>query len=217
MKKILTGLVLTMAFTFSAAAQNAAPQTKNKTSFNHTKGNHHHGVSSQLNLTQDQKNQLKANREAYKKQLDELNKNENITVKEFRDKKYALKKEQKQKFMALLTPEQKTKLQQLKQQKEQDRQAKADMKLSKMKTKLGLTDDQVAQIKDQRKTMHDKLKAIKENDNLSRTEKKEQLEALKTESKDSFKKILTPDQLNKMEEMKKARKQGWKSEDKNPT
>ena len=118
MKKILAGLVvLTMAFTISAAAQNAAPQTKNKTSFNH-KGNHHHGMSSQLNLTESQKSQLKANREDYKKQLDELNKNESITVKEFRDKKYALKKEQKQKFLALLTPEQKTKLEQLKQQKE---------------------------------------------------------------------------------------------------
>lgn len=213
MKKIFAGLImLATVFTFSASAQ--APQTKQegKKAFSHGRSHRHHEMMlSQLNLTEDQKKQLKADNEDYKKQLQALNKNENITVKESRDKKYALKKERKQKLMALLTTEQKAKLEQLKQQKEQQRQQMADQKLDKMKAKLGLSDDQVAQIKDQRKTTHDKLKAIKENDKLSRTEKKQQLDAVKNDSKESFKKILTPDQLNKMEEMKKARKSGVRS------
>jgi protein CpxP len=81
----------------------------------------------------------------------------------------------------------------------------AAKRLDKMKTNLNLTDDQVAQIKNQQQDMHTKMQAIMEDQNLSRVDKKQQLEALRTQSKESFKKILTPDQLNKMEEMKKER------------
>jgi Spy/CpxP family protein refolding chaperone len=212
MKKILVSLLAIAAFTFSAAAQTTDNSTANKNNPHKEWKLHHKGMGmDQLNLTQSQKDQLKASHENYRKQMQELNKNESITVKEFRDKKYALKKQQKTDFLALLTPDQKTKLGQLKQQRQQQHEIIAAKKLDKMKLKLNLTDDQVAQIKANRENIHAKIKAIKENDNLSRTEKKEQLETLRTEKKDSFKKILTPDQLNKLEEMKKNRM------DKNPT
>ena len=77
----------------------------------------------------------------------ELNKNENITVKESRDKKEALRKEQKEKMLAILTPEQKTKLEQLKKDREVKREAMTSKRLDKMKTKLNLSDDQMAKIK----------------------------------------------------------------------
>jgi Spy/CpxP family protein refolding chaperone len=212
MKKILVSLLAIAAVTFSAAAQTTDNSTAKKDNL-HKEWKHHNKemVMDQLNLTQSQKDQLKALHENYRKQMQELNKNESITVKEFRDKKYALKKQQKADFLALLTPDQKTKLDQLKQQRQQQHEMMAAKKLDKMKLKLNLTDDQVAQIKANRENIHSKIKAIKDNDNLSRTEKKEQLETLKSENKGSFKKILTPDQLNKLEEMKKSRM------DKNPT
>jgi Spy/CpxP family protein refolding chaperone len=212
MKKILVSLLTIAAVTFSATAQTTDNSTTKKDNPHKEWKQHHKGMDmDQLNLTQSQKDQLKASHENYRKQLQELNKNESITVKEFRDKKYALKKQQKTDFLALLTPDQKTKLDQLKQQRQQQHEMMAAKHLDKMKLKLNLTDDQVAQIKANRENIHSKIKAIKDNDNLSRTEKKEQLETLRNEKKDSFKKILTPDQLNKLEEMKKSRM------DKNPT
>jgi Spy/CpxP family protein refolding chaperone len=210
MKKAFLSLVIASSLAFSAGAQTTNTTTAPADKMNHAKEWHHHKgmeMMKQLNLTQDQKNQLKASRDDYRKQLQELNKNENITVKEFRDKKYALKQQQKATFLSILTPDQKTKLEQLKQQREQQHEAMAAKHLDKMKMQLNLSDDQVAQIKAQRQSMHEKLEAIKDNQNLSRTEKKEQLEALRTENKESFKKILTPDQLNKMDELKKERMQ----------
>jgi Spy/CpxP family protein refolding chaperone len=108
MKKIVAVLLAFAGFIFSASAQET-PETKG---FHHQ---HKHGMMmKELNLTADQQQQLKANRDSYQKQWMDLNKNENITVKESRDKKAELRKQQKEKMMTILTPEQKTKLEQLK-------------------------------------------------------------------------------------------------------
>ena len=50
-----------------------------------------------------------------------------------------------------------------------------------------------------------KAEKIKNNESLSREQKKEQMMALKAEAKAQHDKILTPEQLKKKEEMKKTR------------
>ena len=210
MKKIIGSLLIISAFAFSANAQTASNNTSNTTVPAHNQWHHHHkrmDMMKQLNLTPDQQHQLKAYHKNYREQMQALNKNESITVKEFRDKKYALHQDEKAKFLSLLTSDQKNKLDQLKQQRQQQHEAMAAKRLDKMKTKLSLSDNQVAQIKSQMQDIHSKMKAIKDDQSLGRLEKKQQLEALKSESKENFKKILTPDQLNKMEELKKERMQ----------
>lgn len=52
-----------------------------------------------------------------------------------------LRKEEKAKMMSVLTPEQKIKLEQLKQNREAKRDAMASKRLDKMKAKLNLSDD----------------------------------------------------------------------------
>lgn len=199
MKKIVAVMLAFAGFIFSASAQ----ETPKMKRFHHQ---HKHGMMmKELNLTADQQQQLKANRDSYQKQWMELNKNETITVKESRDKKAALRKEQKEKMMTILTPEQKTKLEQLKKEREVKHEAMAAKRLDKMKTKLNLSDDQFAKIKAGSETIHAKAKAIRENDQLSRTEKKEQLMALKAETQTNLKSILTPEQISKIEELKKNR------------
>jgi hypothetical protein len=74
-----------------------------------------------------------------------------------------------------------------------------------MKSNLSLTDEQVAKLKNQRAATMAKAEKIKNNESLSREQKKEQMMALKTEAKDQHNKILTPEQLKKKEEMKKSR------------
>jgi len=209
MKKIFVSLLAISAFAFSAGAQTtdnaAADKPDQHKQWNH--GGHRGGGMewNKLNLTQEQKDQLKAYREEYKKKLQELDKNESITVKESRDRHYALRQEQKAKFLSVLTADQKAQLDQMKQQRQQQHEAMAAKKLDRMKVILDLTDDQVAQIKAQREEIHAKIKAIKEDQNLGREDKKEKLEAIRMENKDSFKKILTPTQLNKLDELKKDR------------
>ncbi len=199
MKSIVVTLLTLYAFAFSATAQ------EKRAMKGHHMQKHHHGMmmAKQLNFSEAQKTQAKLYHEDFRKKMQDLNKNESITVKEFRDRKAALRKEQRSKMQDMLTAEQKTKMAQLK----ADRKVKADehfaKHLDKMKTQLGLTDQQLAQMKAQRESMHSKLKAIKENEALTREQKRDQLVALKTAVKEQHKKILTPEQQQKMEDMKK--------------
>ncbi len=218
MKKLVTAILSLMIVSITASAQTAPsgvrqhPTVERKREavkhHRHRKMrrmHRHHRMVQQLNLSDPQKKQAKLYKEEYKKQLTELNKNESITVKEQRDRKLALRKEEKTKMLSLLTPEQKAKMAQLK----AEGKAKADQhyaaRMDKMKAKLNLSDKQVAAMKSQRETMMAKLKAIKEDENMDRTVKKEKLIALKTEMKEDRKKIFTADQLKQIEEMKKAR------------
>ncbi len=202
MKKIIVSMMIAGAFMMSANAQEVRPMKHNSQHY----GKHHKGMMmKELNLTADQKAQLKTSHESYKQQLGELNKNEAITVKESRDRKDALRRGQKEKIMAILTPDQKIKLEQIKNNRQARHQAMAAKRLDKMKTKLNLSDEQVAKISAANQAEHEQFKAITQNENLSRTEKKDQMMALREQNKNNFKSILTPEQISKMEEIKKAR------------
>lgn len=197
MKKIVTVMLAFSGFICSANAQKIGKMK-------HHQHHYENGMMMKnLNLSESQKEQLKANHESYQKELIALNKNEAITVKEARDKKELLRKEQKEKMMNLLTADQKTKVVQLKKERELKHEAMSAKRLDRIKSRLNLSNDQVAKIKAITQTEHAQFKAIKENDQLSRTEKKEQLMALKEQNKNNFKTILTPEQISKMEEMKK--------------
>lgn len=199
MKKVLIPLIAIFALTASVNAQNKMDR----------KGHHHKHQKSmmarQLNFSEAQKTQAKAINEDSRKKMQELNKNENITVKEQRDRKAAIQKERKTKMDGLLTAEQKTKMAQLKADRKVKKEQGYAKRLDKMKTNLSLTDEQVTKLKNQRAATMAKAEKIKNNESLSREQKKEQMMALKTESKDQHNKIFTPEQLKKKEEMRKSR------------
>jgi len=199
MKKVLIPLIALLALTISVNAQDKMGK----------KGHHHHKhqkgmMAKQLNFSEAQKQQVKAIHEDSRKKMQELNKLENITVKEQRDRKASILKERKAKMDGLLTAEQKTKLAQLKTEQRAKHEERYANHLNKMKTNLNLSDEQVSKLKDQRASMQAKAQRIKNNESLSREQKKEQMMALKTEAKAQQDKIVTTDQLKKKEEMKKA-------------
>lgn len=200
MKKLLIPLIAIFAFTATAGAQDKMGK----------KGHHHHKhqkgmMAKQLNFSEDQKKQAKAINEDFRKKMQDLNKQENITVKEQRDRKASILKERKAKMDGLLTAEQKTKLTQLKAERKAKKEEHYTKRLDKMKTTLSLTDDQVVKLKSQRAATMAKAEKIKNNESLSREQKKEQMMALKAEAKEQHNKIFTPEQLKKKEEMKKNR------------
>lgn len=201
MKNISVTLFAVAALTFSASAQQPGMMKKH----GHMKHGHGKMMAKQLNFSEEQKKQAKINREDFRNKMQELNKNENITVKEMRDRRATLLKEQKTKMDALLTPEQKTKMEQMRATQKVKRNEHFAKHLDKMKTQLSLSDQQVAELKTQRENMQSKLMAIKQNQSLSREQKRDQLLALKTEAKEQHKKIFTADQMKKMEEMRKKR------------
>ena len=176
-----------------------------KNSNEHHENKHHdkHMRPKNLNLSNTQKEQLKVYHESTKQQMDELKKNEGLTVKEYNARKAAIREKQKEQMKSLLTPEQKNELAQHKNHKEGKELDHENKKHDKMKSHLNLTDDQVVKIKTNRDLNDAKIEAIKENTQLNKSIKKEQIKAIKQAEKESYKQILTAEQLNKMEEKRK--------------
>ena len=201
MKKIVTGILALATFIFSANAQQPGKMKHHKQQ--HQMGNTNKGID----FSEAQKAQMKANRESTKEQMKELKKNEKITVKEFKARKGAIHKSQKEQMDKLLTPEQKTQVAQNKTAQQRKRQQQSAKRMDRMKTNLNLSDAQMNQLKMNRDANQAKVKVIKENDQLSQSQKKEQLMALKETQKKNLDQVLTPEQMTKMEEMKKNHKE----------
>ena len=162
--------------------------------------NRHRDMLKELNLTDAQKEQFKTQRESMRKQMEELKKNDNITVKEWRSKMEAMRKDNREKMQNILTADQKARVQQLKKEQQGRRQEKMRGMQDRMKSRLGLTDEQSAKLDKNRKDMMEKMKTIREDKSLSEDQKKEQLKALHEQQKSNLKSILTEEQLKKMKE-----------------
>ncbi len=221
MKKILLSLIAIATITFSVEAQtkrnNAEKQNRTekngKAKMGHGKHDekkhdqimNHHKMGDKLNLTEAQRQQMKSINMDFKNRLQELKKNDNMTVKEFNAKKEALMQERKQKTQALLTAEQKNQMKQFKKEHSDKREIESGKRIEKMQTNLGLSNDQVAKMKAQKEIYKSRTEAIKNNQSTGNERKKEQLKALREERKNSFKSFLTPEQLQKLEAMKNKR------------
>ncbi len=199
MKRITTGLVLMMFLAFGASAQEKQDGPRGK----HKAKHHREHITKDLNLSDDQKQQLKVIKENQRTQMAELKKNENISVKELRDRKTSLAKEHKSAIEGILTPEQKTKIQEQRNKSMEKRQQMQAKRMEKMKKDLALTDAQSSKLKTMNESYKGKFESLKRNESLDRTAKKEQFQALKQQQKEELKNVLTPEQIQKFDEMKK--------------
>lgn len=163
----------------------------------HFKG-HRGGALAHLKLTDDQRKQARTISENYQKQATALKAQDNLTMGEYKKQMAALQAGRKQQMEQLLTAEQKQQLAQQKVKGAERRKAQSEARMAKMKSKLNLTNDQVAKLQQQRNDLKTQLKAIHENQSLDQTAKREQARALVQKQKDNFKSVLTQEQLDKL-------------------
>ena len=200
MKKLAGILALTMIVSASQA------QDKQESRHHHK----HHDkqmLEKQLNFSEDQKKKLKDINADYKNQMAELRKNDNITVKELKSRKETIRKERTQKVKGLLTSEQKSQLEKMKQDRMAKHEARGKAGLEKMKSKLNLTDEQASKLKASHESFASKAKEIRSNQTLSDQEKKAEFKALAEQRKEETKSILTKDQFEKLQQMHKGRQE----------
>lgn len=202
MKKIIAFTMIFAIAGFSASAQERREMKGQKHGMHKMQGQKG-DMMKDLNLTDAQKAQLKADREIYKAKMEALRKDENITVKEMKARQKAIQDEQKAKMQALLTPEQKAKMAAERSGMEASRKQMDGKRADMMKEKLGLSNDQAEKLKAHNQEVHSKIKSIQDNQNLTMEQKKAQIQAVKEASKTQRKSILTDEQIKKMEEMKK--------------
>ena len=77
-----------------------------------------------------------------------------------------------------------------------------------MKTQLGLSDAQSAQLKKNREATQQKIKAIKENSKMNEEQKKEQVKELMKAQRENMKSVLTKEQIKKMKESEHRKPKG---------
>src|SRR5689334_11504079 len=157
MKKLLGSL---LALTLIVSAAQAQDQKEMK---HHGR---HHGremFAKELNLTADQKKQLKDINTDTHKQMAELKKNDNITVKDYNSRKEAIMKSQHEKMLALLTPDQKAQMEKMKQDRMAKGKERSQRGIQNMKTQLNLTDDQVSKLQSSHESFEAKAKDIRSN------------------------------------------------------
>jgi len=153
-----------------------------------------------LNLSDDQKVKFKSTNEEFRKQMQELKKQDDITVKEWKNRMKSLRKSHKEKIQGLLTNDQKAQLKKLKEARRGKFKAGSEKRMEKMKKRLALTDEQSSKIKGWHAEMSEKLKTLKENNSLGREEKKEQAKDLVKQNKEKMRSILTKEQLKQLKE-----------------
>ena len=217
MKKLFICLIACSTVAFSAMAQETRTYDKNEM---HKEKGPGGGAMKELNLTDAQKIQMKANREEMRAKMDKIRQDATLSEDQKKAKMDALRNEQKQKMESILTPEQKTKFQEIRKNNpgRQDTSGRSEGRESKMKMKeeLGLSNDQASQLKTLHQSAKSKIEAIKNNSTLTESAKKDQIKAIRESTKTQRKTILTADQEKKMEEMKHHRKGHgkWKEKDK---
>lgn len=204
MKKIiLSTLVLSLAFALQAQE---IPDRKGERPTLIERKKHHRGMEFQkLNLTEEQKAKFKSQDESFRKQMDALKKNDNITVKEWKAKAENIRKEHKANINGILTSDQKAQIEKRKVEVKEKHASMRKEKGEKMKTALGLTDKQSAKIQSNRKEIGEMMKSLRESNSLSDEQKKEQMKEMMKKQKESMKSILTEEQLKKLKEIKHKR------------
>lgn len=200
MKRIFIAATAILLGIASVQAQEVKKEKTDKKEFakGHHKGQFGGDRFAKLNLTDAQKKQAKDLNENYRKQFADLRKNTSMPVGDYRAKTAVLRKEQHEKMQSLLTPEQKTQMAAQKQKGAERMKEGRAKNFDRMKTQLGLTDEQTKKIKDNQAGLQSKLKDIRANTSLTPDQKKEQARAIFKQQQEQLKSVLTPEQLQKM-------------------
>ena len=195
MKKIILS-VLVVSMVIAVQAQEITERkTDNPMMHERAKGQHNKVLNmQQLNLAPQQKIQIKQLRENFHTQMEELMKNDGITVKESRERMESLRKENKEKTQRIPTAEQKAKLQQMKVEGKAQHMEMARGRAENMKTRLGLSDEQSSKMEKNHAEMPKKIKALRENKSLIDENKKEQMKEMMKGQREQMKSILTEEQ-----------------------
>lgn len=205
MKKIILSIISMILLVSFSFAQQDNMQVHDLKEKKFGKGNNNKKkMGDKLQLTDAQKKQLKVIQQDYQNKIDLLDKQQSLTIKEYNDRKTALRKELIAKRQSIFTKEQKNRIETAKQLKELRKKEMRIKRFGRMREKLDLSDDQVKQMNALQEKRRADMDKIKNDSKLNDQEKRIQMKEIMKAGKDAGKKILTEEQLNKMQNLKKS-------------
>jgi Spy/CpxP family protein refolding chaperone len=156
----------------------------------------------QLNLSEEQKQKFKTLNDNYRKNMSDLRKQEDITVKDWRNRMADLQKKHRTDMQNVFTAEQKTRMEKMKTERKQMAEIDAKARMEKMKLQLDLSQEQTDKLNSQRKVMREKMNALRENQSMHMGMKREEMRTMMEKRRESIRSILTEEQIKKMNEMR---------------
>ena len=196
MKKIFSNLFVAVIVLTTAQAQN--PQWK----MHRMHPGKHTMINQQLNLSEEQKNKYKMLNEDFRKNMMNLRRQDDITVKEWKNRMTDLHKKHRMDMQSVLTPEQKGRIEKMKAERKQMAEIDAKTRMEKMKIQLGLSNEQAEKMRNQRMEMMNKMKALRENQSMDMQKKREEIKMMMEKRRETMKSILTDEQRKQMEEIR---------------
>jgi len=115
--------------------------------------------------------------------------------------KEQLKKEHEKALEKVLTPEQKTKLKELRQEQAVRKQSAEKKKDEKLKQELGITDAQLTKLKNLQTEFKEKMKTVREDVNQTVQQQRDRTRELITKQQQALKELLNSEQLEKYKKM----------------
>ena len=215
MKKLI--IICSALFITGLASAQTADTTQHRGFHKGQMAMHRRGggdMGKKLNLTDDQKAQLKTVNDDYRKQLSDLKGNTGLSDVDRKSQFTALQKSHREKMNTIFTDDQKKILADARGKGGRGkgefakgggrRQAGRGANLEKMKQQLNLTDDQTAKLKTQREQLRTQMQTLHSDSTLTGDQRKEKVKELFTQQKEQLKTILTPEQLTKLQSMRKG-------------
>jgi Spy/CpxP family protein refolding chaperone len=201
MNKLIVAALAFLLFTTAASAQERKP-----------KANHDHGkkmekgaIAKKLNMTEAQKTQVKMYQQEYKAKLGVLDKNDQMTMGDYKKQKAQLQADKKTKMGTVLTTDQKNQVAQFKAEKKVQHKEKQEKKMKALQTKLNLTEVQVKDMAARKEQAQKEIATIKANQSLTKEDRKIQIKALKVKQKEGFVSSLTAEQKQQLEQLKQQK------------
>ena len=210
MKRILTSALAIMMFIGAANAQ-----SENKQKHEGKKDHRQMGLKG-VDLTAEQKTRIETINKNYRAQMTDL-KGQNLPTEQLKTKREALQQQHSSDLRALLTPEQKVKLQSSRTEQKKGRVStsknekpniKNDKDLAHRKRQqvskdLNLTAEQEAKMKAVNQSYKAQFEALRQDRTQSKDARKAKFQNLKVERQTAIKAILNPEQQAKMAEHRK--------------
>ncbi len=185
---LMVGMTLGCAALLAQQATTPTPDTTTQGAANAT---------AKPQLSAEQKQQLRDLRNSARDQAAIIRSDQTLTPQQRQAKLQALRASTREQMQSILTPEQ--------QQAFAARRAAAKAKFA---AKLGLTADQMSKLKDLRTSTHQQRQAVLQNSSLTNDQKQAQLSQIRQASQAQLSTLLSPDQLQKLHQMRRHRKQG---------
>lgn len=168
-------------------------------------------MNEKLQLTQDQQAKVKDILSDQWTKQQAIRSNTSLSQQDARSQMRELRKSEHEQLMNVLTPEQREKAKQM-HKGEKGGRGMAAKRMRFMARELNLTDSQKAQLKPIFQQQRAQMQALKADTSLTQEQKREKFQQLRADGRKQFLAILTPEQQQKLRELRSRREQRDSSE-----